>query len=84
MSREISAPARQTRAVLAAMPTDTDALSGLPFGNTGTKFIDYADDFVPWNAGILNAGPNAFFGEYVAMANAAGLHLDCAPVPHSA
>ena len=54
---KISAPARETRAVLAAVPADTDALSLLPRGNTGTQFIDDARDFVSWNAGILNAGP---------------------------
>src|SRR5260370_41279087 len=58
------------------MPTDTDALSLFPHGNTGTQFIDDARDFVPWNAGILNSGPGAFLRQHVAVANTAGVHLD--------
>ena len=55
---------------------DADALPILPLGNTGTHFIDDAHDFVSWSAGILNARPQAFFRERVAMADATGLHLD--------
>ena len=73
---KISAPARETRAVLAAVPADTDALPLLPLGNTRTQFIDDARDFVSRNAGILNSGPRAFFREHVTVANATGLHLD--------
>ena len=45
-------------------------------GTMGAEFIDYSGDFVSGNAWILNAGPLAFFGEHVAVANAASLHLD--------
>ena len=73
---KISAPALATRVVLAAVPADTDALSLLPLGNTGAHFIDDACHFMSWNAGILNAGPRAFFREHVTVANTTGLHLD--------
>jgi hypothetical protein len=58
------------------MPADTDALSLLPRGDAWAHFIDYAGDFVSWNAGVLNAGPSAFFREHVAVADATSLHLD--------
>src|ERR1700726_3066784 len=32
--------------------------------------------FMSWNAGILNAGPSAFFREHVTVADTTGLHLD--------
>src|SRR5262249_5469570 len=73
---KISAPARGTRAVPAAVPADTDALPQRPLGNTGAHLIDKAHDFVSGSTGILNAGPLAFFREHVAVANPAGLHLD--------
>jgi hypothetical protein len=31
---------------------------------------------VAWYAGILNAGPRTFFGEYVTVADATGLYFD--------
>ena len=73
---KISAPARETRAVMAAVPSDTDALSLLPSGNAGAQFIDDARDFVSRNARILNSRPPAFFRQHVTVANATGLHLD--------
>ena len=73
---KISAPALATRAVMAAVPADADALSLLPLGNTVTQFVDDADDFMSGNAGILNSGPLAFLREHVTVANATGLHLD--------
>ena len=60
----------------ATVPTDTDALASLPFGDQFTQFIDDADDFVSWDAWILYAWPQALFCEHVTVADAAGLHLD--------
>ena len=73
---KISAPALATGVVLPAMPTDADPLPLLPRGNIFTDFIDDARHFVSGNAGILNSGPQSLFREYVAVANATGLHLD--------
>ena len=46
---KISMPARGTRAVLATVPADPDALPLLPVRNTGAQFIDNARDFVSGN-----------------------------------
>jgi hypothetical protein len=61
---------------MTAVPADADALSDCPLGNTGAHFIDDARDFVSWNAGILNSGPQAVFREHIAVADTTGLHLD--------
>ena len=58
------------------MPADADALPLLPVGHAGAQVIDNARDFVSWNAGILNAGPSAFFREHVTVAHTTGLYLD--------
>jgi hypothetical protein len=58
------------------MPAYADALSRLPFGYSGAKFIDYSGDLMAWNAGVLNAGPLALLGEDITVAHAAGLYLD--------
>jgi len=74
--RKISAPAFATRVVLAAVPTDTDALSPVPLGDAVAQFIDDARHFVSWNARVLNSGPRALFREHVTVADATGFHLD--------
>src|SRR5262249_3851215 len=73
---KISTPARGTGAVMAAVPADPHALTLLPRGNTSADFIDDARHFMSGNAGILNAGPGAFFREHVTAANATRLHLN--------
>ena len=73
---KISAPALETGSIVAAVPADTGALPLLPLGNTVAQFVDDARDFVPWDAGVLNAGPLPFFREHVTVADATGLHLD--------
>jgi hypothetical protein len=73
---KIPAPALATRTILTSMPANADALPLLPRGNSSAHFIDDAGDFVPWNAGILNSRPGAFFRENVTVADTTGLHLD--------
>src|SRR6202035_3403968 len=73
---KISAPARGTRAVLAAVPSHANALSHLPSGNTLTHFIDPTGDFVPRYPRVLNAGPLALLRKHVTVADPAGLHFD--------
>src|SRR5215216_5004775 len=73
---EISAAACVARAVVTAVPADADALPLCPSGNTRAHLIYTADDFVSRDAWVLNAGQRAFFREHVAVADAAGLHLD--------
>jgi hypothetical protein len=67
---------------MAAVPAYAYALPYLPLGITGTYCVDLADDFVSWNAWILNAGPLAFLCERVTMAHPACLDLD-AHFPHT-
>jgi hypothetical protein len=61
---------------MAAVPADANALALLPAGNTGTQFIDDAGDFMPWNTGILNSWPSAFFREHVTVTDTTSLHFD--------
>jgi hypothetical protein len=56
---KISAPTLETRAVMAAMPTDADALPLLPLGNACAHFINDSRYFVSRNAGILKSRPTA-------------------------
>jgi hypothetical protein len=79
---KISAPAFATGPIMAAVPTDADALTFLPRGNAGTQFVDDARHFVPRNARILNSGPQAFFRQHVAVANPAGLNLELLSKAH--
>src|SRR5262245_1393457 len=58
------------------MPTDTNTLSFLPLGNTGTQLIDDASNFMSRNARILNSWPFSFFSESVTVTNTTSLHLD--------
>jgi hypothetical protein len=73
---KISAPARETRAVVTAMPANPDTLPFLPPRNTGTDFIDYAGHFMSGDAGVLNPRPDALFRKRITMANPTGFHLD--------
>src|SRR5215472_7997716 len=59
-----------------AMPADAYTLTQLPFRNAGAELVNQARDFVAGNPRVLNAGPGAVFGEHVAVANTASLHLD--------
>jgi hypothetical protein len=73
---KISAPARETCVVLAAVPANADALPPFARRNTRTYFIYDARDLMAWDAGVLNPWPRAFFRERVTVANTTGLHLD--------
>src|SRR5215469_5170848 len=73
---KISPPALATRVVLAAVPPDSHTLPLLPRRNTRPASVDYPRHFMSGNTGILNAGPGAFFREYVTVANTISLHLD--------
>jgi hypothetical protein len=58
---------------VAAVPAEADAVANLEDGDIGADGIDDSGDLVAGAAGILNAGPQAFLGEHVAVADAAGL-----------
>ena len=60
---------------MAAMPTYADALSLGPSSNVVTDRIDPSRDLVTRDTRILKPGPQTFFDQRVAMANAACLDL---------
>src|ERR1019366_5169784 len=73
---EIATAAGFADETMTAMPTNADALAGLPVGDVSAHGIDTAGDFVSGNARILNAGPVAFFHERIAVADATGFDFD--------
>ena len=73
---EIAAAARRTVVAVASVPAEADALAGLEEGDVGADGVDDPGDFVAGGAGELDAGPVAFFGERVAVADAAGMNAD--------
>jgi hypothetical protein len=72
---EIAAAARLTGKIVAAMPSDSNALTGLPVGDIGAHSIDAARDFVSRNPRIFKAGEMAFLHQSIAVADAAGFNL---------
>src|SRR5208283_436749 len=54
---EITAAAGIAGETMAAVPSDSDALAGLPVGDVSADGVDAASDFVAGHAGILEAGP---------------------------
>src|SRR5262249_48968950 len=59
------------------VPTDADALAGLPtLRDVLAHGVDHADHLVPRDAREGEAGPEALLGHRVAVADAAGLNLD--------
>src|SRR5947209_14145043 len=57
---EITATTGITVPAMAAMPSDSDALSRCPPTNTGADGIDDAGDFVTGNSRVLNAREDPF------------------------
>jgi hypothetical protein len=73
---EIALAARGASKIMAAVPSDSDALAFLPIGDARAGFVDDASNFVAGNTRILDAGEYAVFGEMVAETDAASLDLD--------
>ena len=65
--REISAPAGETRAVLAAVPADSDALALFPFRDARAHLVDYARYFVSGDAWVRNSRKEAVLRDHVAV-----------------
>src|SRR5262245_52699953 len=62
---------------MSAVPTDPDPLARLPKRNIGTDRVDSSRDFMSWHPWIFESGgPVTFFDEHIAVADAAGFHLD--------
>src|SRR5215213_10000114 len=68
--REVAAPALFTYEAVAAMPADTNALTCRPCCDVVAYGIDAAGDFMTRHTRILNARPETFFNEHIAVANA--------------
>ncbi len=73
---EVAATAGRAVVAVAAVPAESDALADFEDGDVGADGVEDTGDFVAGDAGELDAGPHAFFGERVAVADAAGLHAD--------
>jgi hypothetical protein len=73
---EVAAAAGIAVVAMTAVPTQTDPLAGLEHGNIRPNCVEDSGDLVAWNAGVLNAGPEAQLGKRIAVANAAGLDTD--------
>ena len=54
---EIAAAAGIAGEIMAAVPSDSYALAGLPVGNVGADGVDAPGDFVSGNSWILDTGP---------------------------
>ena len=61
---------------MAAVPSNANPLPSTPIHNAIAHLLDQADDLVPGNARVLDAGKRAELCERVAVADAAGLDLD--------
>jgi len=58
------------------VPTYPNFLPGLPLDHAGTDGIDVAADLVAWDTRVLQPRHHALFHQDVAVADAAGMHLD--------
>jgi hypothetical protein len=75
-SEQIPAPARVTSPAVAAVPSDTNPLAASPSDHSFADGVNRAGNLMTRDARVLNAGPKALFDQHIAMADAAGRHLD--------
>jgi hypothetical protein len=73
---ELAPPAGVALKAMSAVPTDSDALTGLPSTDVGTHGIDLPGNFVARHPGILDPRPEPFFHQHVAMADTTSLYFD--------
>lgn len=71
---EVTAAARLALPALAVQEADADAVTGLPGGDAGPDGVNDADDLMPRNEGARGVAAQAFHGQHVGVADAAGLH----------
>jgi hypothetical protein len=72
---EITPSAGVTNGAMAANPADADALSFGPVGHAVPHGVDHACDLMTGNPRVSEPGKKPFLGEQIAVAEAAGLHL---------
>src|SRR5262249_38970296 len=75
-SEEVSAAAVVARSAITAVPTDADLLAHLPTLHAGADRVNCARDFVTGNSRIRNVRKQPFLNNGIAVAYAAGVHLD--------
>src|SRR5438034_4045725 len=73
---EITPPARGARAVLAAMPADSDSFAFLPVLHTRADTVDNAGHLVSGHARIRHSRKEAFLRNYIAVANSTRLNTN--------
>src|ERR1700722_17892230 len=73
---EVPAAARVALKAVSAMPSNSHALTRLPQSDVGADGIDATGNLVARHSRVLNSRPVPFFHKRVAMADAAGFHLD--------
>jgi len=73
---EISAPASFAMKAMPSMPPHSHTLTGRPRAHIGSDSIDPSGDLMARNARILKSWPQTLFDHHIAVADAAGFHLD--------
>src|SRR5579885_730429 len=76
---EIAPPAPLAFAAVPAVPSDSDPISRLPRPSAFAHGVDHAGNLVAGRTRISDSGPGTFFGERIAMADAASLNPDPHP-----
>ncbi len=73
---EVAFPARRAAAAIAGEETNAHALADFPEGHALSNGIDLANDFVAWNAGVLNPRSKPLDGEDIGMTDTASLNAN--------
>jgi hypothetical protein len=73
---EITAAAGETRAILAAVPADSNPMAFLPLRDTRPGLVDDAGHFVSGDARVRNAREKAFLGNHIAVTDSTGQDPD--------
>src|SRR5262249_24344435 len=77
--KKLASPAMIAIAAITAVPTNTDSLAVLPRLHTFADSIDNSDHLMSRHTRILDTGPESFFNQRIAVANAARLDLHAHP-----
>jgi hypothetical protein len=73
---KISSAAVITTPAMSTVPAHANAFTGCPALHAGPGRVHQADDFMARDTWILQARPESLLHHSIAMADAAGLHLD--------
>ena len=73
---ELPAAAVVAIAAVAAVPPDADPLARLPSGDAGADRVDHPGHLMAGDPRVLNSREEPLLGDRIAVADAAGLHLD--------